>query len=172
MPSAPNKDLGPCSVLWDLALANLELNPTFGGVKFKDDLATADVKEDGHGETPVDAVTIGRISEITVPMTRSSLAQLEAAIKGAVAGVSNLKVSNDVGTSLFPLAKEVIIKPLVNNVPSVTTTEWLHIHRAYPIAQLEWTYDNAGQRVTNVVFKVFPDDLSGQVGEIWRMGPA
>ena len=170
--SAPNKDLGPCSVLWDLALANVELNPTFGGVKFKDDLSTAPVKEDGHGETPVSAVTIGRITEITVPMTRSSLTQLEKAIHGSVKGATNLKVSNDVGTDLFPLSKEVILKPLVNNVPSVTTTEWLHIHRCYPIAHLEWVYDNAGQRVTNVVFQVFPDDTSGQVGEHWRMGPA
>ena len=168
----PNKDLGPCSVIWDLAGVNIELNPTFGTVSFKDEITHAEVKEDGHGEAPVDAVTTGRKVELTVPMTRSSLAKLEAAIKGSVAGVSNLKVSNVAGGAVFADAKEVIVKPLVNNVASVVTSEWLHIHRAYPFVALEWTYDNSGQRVTNVVFKAFPDDTSGKVGEMWRMGPA
>ena len=169
---APNKDLGPCSVIWDPSGANVELNPTFGDVIIKDELTYAEVKEDGHGEAAVDAVPTGRKVEVTVPMTRSSLTQLEAAIKGSVAGVSNLKVSNLVGGAVFANAKEVIIKPLVDNVASVTTSEWLHIHRAYPFAALEWVYNNAGQRVTNVILKAFPDDTSGKVSEIYRVGPA
>jgi len=170
--SAPNKDLGPASVIWDPSGANVELNPTFGTVSFKDELTHVEVREDGHGETAVDAVPTGRKVELTVPMTRSSLTQLEAAIQGSVAGASNLKVSNLVGGAVFANAKEIVVKPLVNNVASVTTSEWLHIHRAYPFVALEWTYDNSGQRITNVVFQAYPDDTSGQVGEIWRMGPA
>jgi len=169
---APNKDLGPCSVLWDPDGDNLELNPTFGGVKFKDELTHAEVKEDGHGEAAVDAVPTGRKVELTVPMTRSTLVQLEKAIKGSVAGVANLKVSNLVGGAVFTNAKEIVVKPLIDNAPSVVASEWLHIHRAYPFDALEWTYDNAGQRVSNIVFKAFPDDKTGQVGEMWRMGPS
>lgn len=171
MPS-PNRDLGPCSVLWDPDGVNLELNPTFGTVSFKDELTYAEVKEDGHGEAAVDAVPTGRKVELTIPMARSSLTQLEATIKGSVMGVSNLKVSNLAGVAVFPNAKEIVVKPLDNNVPTAVTSEWLHIHRAYPFDSLEWVYDNAGQRVTNVVFKAFPDDKTGQVGEMWRMGPS
>jgi len=169
---APNKDLGPCSVIWDPDTLNIELNPTFGTVSFKDELVYAEVKEDGHGEAAVDAVPTGRKVELTIPMTRSSLTQLEAAIKGSVRGASNLKVSNLVGGAVFPDAKEIVVKPMVDNVPSVVASEWLHIHRTYPFDALEWVYDNAGQRVTNVVFKAFPDDKTGQVGEMWRMGPS
>lgn len=165
------KDLGPCSVLWDPTPgANLELNPVFGGVTFKYEETFVDIKEDGHGETPVDSVPTGNITELTIAMTRSTLAQLVAVIKGGAVTGSTLKVSNVVGGAVFANAKEIIIKPLVNNVPSVTETEWLHIHRAYPFPSLEWVWDNAGQRITNVVFKAYPNDAAGYVGGMWRVG--
>ncbi len=167
----PNKDLGPCSVLWDRSGANLQLNPTFGGVTFRDEVLHVEVKEDQQGESPVDHVHTGRIVEVTVPMTRSSLAQLEAAIAGSVDSTSpaNLKVSNKVGAACFANAKELTIKPVEDGVASAEAT-WLYVHRCYPFSNLEWVYDNAGQRVTNVVFKAYPDDMSGQVYEMWRMG--
>ena len=168
----PNRDLGPCSVIWDRAGDNIELNPTFGGVTFRDEVLDADIHEDQAGETIVDGVHTGRIVEVTIPMTRSSLAQLEVAIKGSTATATNLKVKNWVGGNQFPLAKELLIKPIVDNVPSADTEEWLHVFRTYPKSNLEWQYNNADQRVTNVVFKVFPDDESGNVRQMWRMGPA
>jgi hypothetical protein len=73
---------------------------------------------------------------------------------------------------MFANAEELILKPLVNNTASATTTEWLHVHKTYPVAAVEFGYDNSGQRIINVTFRAFPDDTSGQVGEIWRMGPA
>ena len=172
----PNRDLGPCSVIWDPinavnpAGANIELNPTFGGVTFGDEVADEDIHEDQAGITIVDGVHTGRTVLATLPMTRSSLAQLQVAIKGSTAGAANLKVTNWVGGNQFPLSKELLIKPIVDNVPSTTPAEWLHIHRAYPKSNLEWQYNNADQRVTNVVFKSFPDDESRQVRGMWRMG--
>lgn len=168
----PNRDLGPCSVIWDPSGVNLELNPTFGGVLFRDEVADEDIHEDQAGITIVDGVHTGRIVEATVPLTRSSLAQLQAVIKGSTATATNLKVKNWVGGNQFPLSKELILKPIVDNVPTADTKEWLHIHRAYPKSNLEFVYNNADQRVTNVIFKAFPDDESGQVRHMWRMGPA
>jgi hypothetical protein len=72
---------------------------------------------------------------------------------------------------MFANSQQLILKPLVDNIPSSDDTEWLYVHRAYPIADAELTYDNSSQRVVKVTFKAFPDDASGQVGEIWRMGP-
>ena len=166
----PNKDLGPCSVLWDRSGANIQVNPTFGGVSFRDEVLHVEIKEDQQGESPVDHVHTGRIVEVTVPMTRSTLAQLEAAIAGSVDSATNLKVSNKVGQSCFVNARELVIKPVEDSVAAAEST-WLYVHRCYPFSNLEWIYDNAGQRVTNVVFKAYPDDQSGQVNEMWLMGP-
>ena len=164
------KDLGPCQVLWN----SIDLGPTHGGVTFKEDQHHVDIKEDGHGDTPVDAVTTGKITSVEANFTRSSLTQLEAMIESATKSLSpgNLKVVNSVGNAMFADAKELILKPLVDNVASAVTTEWLHVHRTYPLGAPEFKFDHAGQRVIKVTFKVFPDTVTGQVGEIWRMGPA
>jgi hypothetical protein len=73
---------------------------------------------------------------------------------------------------MFANAHELVLKPMTNNLASTTPGEWLHVHKAFPIAKIDWSFDNAGQRVVMVTFKAFPDTLSGQVGEIWRMGAA
>lgn len=169
MVDQPNKDLGPCSITWGAEDGEVELNPTFGGVTFKDEVLHVEVKEDQQGEAPVDHVHIGRIVELTVPMTRSTLAKLEDVIMGSAVTSHTIKVSNKVGDATFALAKEIIIKPLAGGVPGPDKT-WLHIHRCYPFSSLEWVYDNAGQRVTNVVFKAYPDDFSEWQNEMWRVG--
>ena len=172
MPASPVKDLGPCSVLWDPSGDNVELNPTFGGVIFRSEDALVDILEDGRGTTPIDAVFTGRVVSLEAPLTRTTLAKLNKILPGSVAGASNLKVSTHVGGAMYASAKEVIVKPVVDNVPSVDTSEWLHLHHAYPVPSFEVTYDNAGQRVFRVTFKVFPSETSGMIGELWRIGPA
>jgi len=164
----PIGDLGPCQVLW----GGDDLGPTLGGVVFKEEVHSVDIKEDGHGDSPVDAVFTGRLVTIECKFTRSTFDQLEAMITGSVATATNLKVVNTVGDQMFADAEELILKPLVNNVASVTTSEWLHVHETYPVAAVEFGYDNSGQRIINVTFRAFPSATSGMVGEIWRMGPA
>lgn len=166
------KDLGPCVVIWNNAgVAELQLTPTFGGVQFRDEVLGVDIKRDQEGETRVDTVTTGRIVEVTVPMTQETLARLERAISGSVDSATNLKVSNTAGVDVFALSRELLIQPIEDGVPDATST-WLHVHRCYPFSNLEWMYDNAGQRFTNVIFRAYPDDETGQVGEMWRVGPA
>jgi hypothetical protein len=168
MPALAVKDLGPCQVLWN----NIDLGPTFGGVTFKEEQHFKDIFEDGHADSPVDAVTTGKVTSVEANFTRSSLTQLEYMIESATKGATNLKVVNSVGNAMFAASEELILKPLVDNVPSAVTTEWLHVHRTYPLGAPEFKFDNSGQRIIKVVFKVFPDDATGKVGEIWRMGPA
>lgn len=169
----PLRDLGPASVIWDPDGVNIELNPTFGGVSFRDEALGAPIKQDGHGETEYDTTHIGRLTELTAPMTDSTRAKLEAVIKGSIEGASNLVVSNKVGQSCRANAKEIIVKPMDDNAPTADTEEWLHIFLAYPFSNLEWVFDNAGQRVTNVLFKCYPQFVStGVAWRMWRMGPA
>ena len=162
------KDLGPCQVLWN----SIDLGPTHGGVIFKEEQHHVDIHEDGHGDSPVDAITTGKIVTVEATLTRLTLTQLELVIESSTKSATNLKVKNSVGNDMFGDSKALVLKPLVDNVPSVTNTEWLHVHRTYPLANAEFSFDNSGQRVLKVLFKCFPDDLSTQVGEIWRIGPA
>lgn len=163
----PIKDLGPCQVTWDTT----DLGATLGGVTFKEDLKVVDIKEDGHGDTPVDSVFMGRNVSVECKFTRSTLEQLEKLIESSVKGATNLAVKNSVGNAMYSRAKELILKPLVDNIPSVTTSEWLHVHKAYPVAAVNFGFDASGQRIVNVTFRAFPDQTSGKVGQIWRMGP-
>ena len=173
--SAPWKDLGPAFVVWESADTDIDLNPTHGGVKFRDGLITKLIFEDGQGETPVDGMDMGRIVEVDVPMTRSSLAQLEAVIQGATVDGTTMIVKNSVGNSMLDAAKEIIVKPAVNNAASATTTEWTHFHRCFPVIEREVGFDTSEQRVDKVKFICFPSDSSADgiaLGEIYRHGPA
>jgi hypothetical protein len=164
----PIGDINPVQVLWN----GVDLGPTFGGVKFNEELTKKEIFEDGHGKTPVDAVFTGRLTSVVAKFTRSSLTQLEAMIESSTAGANNLKVVNSVGNAMFASSEELILKKLVDNTPSVLPAEWLHVHRTYPIAKPSFDFDNDNQRLIEVEFMCFPDDFSTQVNEIWRMGPA
>jgi hypothetical protein len=173
MPVSPNRDLSPCVVVWEPGLLEVKIEKTHGGVFFLDEIRKQEINEDQQGETPVDRVTKGRLCSLTVPMTRYTIAQLAKFIDGGVDGtpIAKLEVSNVVGGTEFSRAKEIIVKPIIDGAISVDADEWLHIHRAYPTTNLNQAYDNAGQRNVDIVFNGYPDDLSGQVNEMWRFGP-
>ena len=134
-------------------------------------MISVDIKDDGQGDIPVESMTIGRKVSVEVPMTRSSWTQLEAVIHGSVEGTTNLAVPNSVGELMFASAEELVIKPKVNNVTSVTTTEWIHVFKTYPKEKMDLGFDLQGQRIVLIEFVVFPDDTSGNVGQLWRGGP-
>ena len=174
--SGPNRDLGPCCIVWDPSGDNLEFKPTFGSTMFNSADNRAQIFHDEHGVTPVDSVFVGRVATLEVPITSPNLITLEKVLPGAtkhkVSGkIHSLRVPNPVGTRGFPDSKEIIVKPVISQSCSTDANEWLHLWRAYPIAALAIGYDNSGQRVYNVTFECYPDDASGNVGQIWRQGP-
>jgi hypothetical protein len=168
---SPLKDLGPCMIEWDVDGTPVDLTPAFGTVTFKSELKGADVFENGHGEAPVDTVQTGRVVTIEAPFTRFTISLMGTITAGSTAAGSTLDVPNKVGTSVYDLAKHIIIKPLVDDTESVTNTEWIHCFKAYPFEKFEIGYDNSDQKVFLVEFKCYPDDTSGNVGAIWRIGP-
>ena len=160
-------DLGPCEVSWNDSV----LGVTYGGVKVKIDDDTADIKEDGNGSAPVDSIFTGRkFSEIEVPLTRFTLAQLDTIFHGAAVSGNALVISNLVGESMYDSSKELLLKPLVNDVASAITTEWIKIYKTFPTAKIELTYDIQNQRVAKFAFKVFPSQESGQKGDFGTLG--
>jgi hypothetical protein len=158
------RDLGPCTITFN----SIVLGATKGGVKFKYAEESKPVNEDQKGVTNVDEIGVGASScEVEIPMTRSTLSQLSKVIGGSSYSGNKLNVNNRVGVSFYDNAQLLILKPIVNNVASTDTKDWLNIPKAYPKVDFEISFDNDGQRIYKVIFKGFPDASSGL---IWFMG--
>ena len=160
--------LGPCVIDWKEA--SVVFTKTFGGVFFRYEELLAPIKEDQQGETDVDDVSAGVVNPtLEAPFTNEDLANLAICFGNATTD-SNLEVANPVGEAVVARAEQVIVKPIINGIISTTESEWLYIYKAFPRVTLEYTYDNAGQRVTTVIFKGYPTEISGVVGALWRIG--
>ncbi len=167
MPKGPPRDMGPCAVIFD----SEDLGPTFGDVTFNSVEETVQVFESNFGKTPVDEIRMGKVISVTVPLTRSTLAQLAGIITGATSGVGTLLVDAlDVGVSMYDAALTLILKPIVNGVASTTASEWLYVYKAAPKEDMTIVYNEEGQRVFNVIFVSFPDQTSGKASRQWAFG--
>ena len=174
--SSPNRDLGPCVVVWDEVGVNEVFHKTFGGVFFRYEELQVPIKRDQAGETSVSAVTTGVTNpEVEVPLTQEECARLDHCFADSTAGITAgqkfLKVRNPVGVDVLPFAKQLIVKPISNGVVSTLSGEWLYLHRAFPRVTMEQAYDNSGQRTVKVIFTGYPDEQSGRTREMWRYGP-
>jgi len=171
--ASPNKDLGPCVVIWDgrsIDGAPVTFTKTFGGVFFRYEELRAPIKRDQAGETDVDEVTTGAVNpELEVPMTQEQVTKLVECFANSVVTASALRVSNPVGEAIYPYTRQVIVKPIVNGVISTTETEWIYIHRAFPRVTMEEAYDNSAQRCVKVLFKGFPGRISEVHKEAWEI---
>lgn len=174
---APNRDMGPCCVIWDPSGDNLDFKPTLGSVTYTSDVQSEDIMHDEHGVVPVNAMITGRPVTLIVPMTSPNLIAMQATMpsstthKGAGRTVV-LRVPNVVGTLMFADAKELILQPVLDQVCSTDINEWVHFWRVFPIESHEIANSLTDQKVFSVTFKVFVDDSSGNVGQIYRYGPA
>ena len=171
MPIGHYKDLGPCSVIMNPDGTPAELNPTMGGVKMRDTLLFTKIVEDGMGESAVSGVDKGREVQLEVPMTRASIARLNLVIYGSELVGSTLTVKNTVGNDFYSLAKKILIKPLVNNIASITTSEWTHLWHCFPVVDQEIVYDNSEQRVAKILFEVYPSQDTARRGKFYQYGP-
>lgn len=176
--SSPNKDLGPCVVIWDgrevdagTPVGGVVFEKTFGGVFFRYEELRAPIQRDQAGETHVDDVTTGVVNpELEVPLAQEEIGKLVKCFANSVVVANTMRVSNPVGEAVYPHTRQVIVKPIVNGQVSLVNTEWLYIHRAFPRITMEQAYDNSGQRTVKVIFKGFPDDVSARSHELWRYG--
>ena len=160
------RDKGPCEVWYGTLTLEVLLGPYFGSVIMRTSSTSSDVMESSHGTTPVDTVVTGYgPTEVTVPFTRMSLANLAIVIPGATTSGSGLKAIAhlEVGRSEYDNSKSLILKPIVDGVESADQSEWLQFDHAYPNVDMEEVYDEEGQRVFNVIFKCFPDASTGVV---------
>lgn len=175
MPRFPLGDISPCEIVWDYGLdsgnANLKLSPILGQVKFSTEDQIASVQEEAYGDTDVDGVFSGtKVGDLEVPMTRSTLLQLEGVLPGVdLSGVA-LTFSIKCGSDMYSAAKQVCIKPVKDLVVSTTKSEWALLYRCHPYRAIEIPWDRSTQKVFLVKFKVFPNQDSGYEGKLYQLG--
>ena len=161
------KDAGPAAVYWK----GIFVGVTQGGFKVKAEDKYIEIKEDGQGNAVVDAIFAGRdVNEIELPLTRCTLAQLNTVIPNSGINGSILEIWNPVGYAMYALAGELEFRPMVNNVASTTTTEFVSFPKAYPVLAMEFGYDVSNQRTIKIKFKVFVKQESPNFGDLIIFG--
>ena len=174
MPKLPMGDIGPCEVVWDYGGTPVNLSPFLGRVSLTGEDSVSKVFEETYGDAAVDGVFSGSVLALQIPMTRSTLAQLETALPGTDlnGGGTILTLSNLCGGAMYENAKAIVIKPIVNRVASTDHSKWSHIYKAHPMRAFELGFDRSGQRTFVVKFMVFPSLESGQEGKFGTLGVA
>ena len=173
MPQLPFKDKGPWEATWDYDGTPLVLNPMLGSQYLRLTDSTSDVFEVEWGDTPVDSVFMGTVCEIEIPMARNTMLQLETLLVNAgvvTGGGSITKFKAKAGCAMYPNAKVMVFKPLCDNVPSITDSEWIRVYKCHPFREFELGADRDTQRTHMVKFKVFPNMASGFAGELYQVG--
>ena len=171
MPKLPMGDIGPCEVAWNYGGSpEVKLSPFLGKVSLSMKDSVSKVFEEGYGDAAVDAVFAGSVLELSVPMTRSTLAQLNVVWPGSALSGNVLTLRNKCGTDMYVDAKAVVIKPMRDGVVSTTKSEWIHLYKVHPYREFEIGFDRSGQRVLTVKCMVFPDMTSGMNGEFGTIG--
>jgi hypothetical protein len=164
--TSPIGEVGPCQVKYD----GVDLGMTKGGVKFSDEVMKAKITYDQTGETVQNTKTKGRVTVCSVPLTNQALALIEDLIAGAIIDADGMVVATTVGRDGRANAKELILTIMEGALPSTDPDATLVIFKADPAAKIDWGFDPDGQRITLVTFDALPDDASGNVGNMWRVG--
>jgi hypothetical protein len=162
----PLGETGPCQVKFD----GVDLGYTKGGVKFTDETLKTEITYDQTGETVQNTYTKGKKVSAEVPLTNTALALLEDLIAGATIDADGMIILTSTGLSGRTTAKELILTIMDGALPSTDPDATLVIFKAAPTAKVDWGFDNSGQRITLVTFDALPDDASGNVGAMYRVG--
>jgi hypothetical protein len=159
-------ETGPCQIKYNGA----DLGYTKGGVKFHDEVMKTEITYDQTGDTVQNTKTKGRKANVEVPLTNQTLALIEDLIAGATIDSNGMIVATTTGYDGRTHAKELILTIMDGAAPSTDPDKTMVFFKADPTAKIDWGFDNSGQRITLVTFDALPDDASGNVGNMWRVG--
>ena len=175
MPKIAIGDKGPAEIVWDYAGTPITLSPVLGVVELTGEDHISNIEEENYGDAPVDAVFMGTLMGLSVPMTRSTLDQLEATLAYDVLGSRAgqvITINNVAGCDMYANAKEIVITPLCNNVPDTDPASWTHLYKCYPYRTISLSWDRSTQRVHLMKYMIFPNQDSGYCGEYGTEGMA
>lgn len=169
-------DKGPAEIVWDYGGTPITLSPVLGMVEVTAEDHISNVEEENYGDAPVDAVFMGTVFGLSVPMTRSTLTQLENSIAydvlGSRGGSKNqiITLNNVAGCDMYANAKQIVIVPLCNNVPDPDPASWILLYKCYPYRTISLGWDRSTQRVHLVKYMIFPNQDSGYCGDYGTEG--
>lgn len=131
---------------------------TKGGVVLTVETEVYDGTIDQTGNTPVKSVTLGRQTQVQVPIAEYDLEKLAKVTPDSEfvqdGDKMKLVVNANAGFNLLNTAQKLVIKP---TDPSTTPNHWVTIPLAAPMADIESTYDSENERIYTVTFKAYPD---------------
>jgi len=159
-------DKGPAEIVWDYGGTPITLSPVFGTVELTLEDHISNVEEENYGDAPVG---------LSVPMSRSTLTQLENSIAYDVLGSRAgqvITLNNVAGCDMYANSKQIVIAPICNNVVNTDPASWTLLYKCYPYRTLTLPYDRSTQRVHLVKFMIFPNQDSGYCGEYGTEGMA
>jgi len=180
MPLGPFGDIGPCQIEWnDIVITSIHED----GATFRCTMNTAPVKEAEYGVAEIDSVGTGYDPvEFEAPFTRVTFGNLQRLLPGSsisggslASGAVTAHAGTKVGTPLYDLSHELIVKRIVNGIVDSDTKRWLHIFKTYPIPRFDIPYNLSGQRAFMVLFKAYPLQVASgndPIGATWRVGGA
>jgi len=175
MPQWWFKDISPAALTVDYGSsghANLTYDSFLGAVKFTKGDQTVDVFEEGYGDAPVDTIEKGTVIELEAPFVRVKASDWYKLFPNKIDIQSGDEFiwKNLVGYDYFANSRNLVIRPLVNNVVSTDPSEWFFFPHAHPYDDWDLPWDRETQRVLMVKFKVHPIQSGTRKGHLFRRG--
>lgn len=154
----PSTDLGPCEI-WagtNIAAA-VKICDTVGGFKLGYTEEYAETKMDKTGNRGRSKVVVGGECKGTGAAGEATLTQLAALTGQALdTGSTRLPLNSRIGENLRADAQVVAIKPIINNVVSITAADWFYIPAGTFEVNWELVWDVSGQRVYGFAIEGHP----------------
>lgn len=154
---------GPVKVYW----GGQDMGYVESDIELNDEPQFVEAKVTCFGDGVFDEMQNGSTVTVTVPFTALSNTVLED-LGGTIVG-TDVIFTCPVGTLARSLAQELILKPCIDQNPSVDTKTWTTVYLAYPKRKFALAY-GAAQRVFNVEFQAYPSLISGQIGRYYKLG--
>lgn len=172
MPILPVK--GPFEVYWNPGGgdAEVQLSPFLGRIAFTMSDQISTIEHEFFGDTPVDAVPKGTLTEIGIPLTEPTYFKLATLLPGVekLAG-GKIRFSVRSGAcSMYDASKVIEFRPVCDFVEGTDVLKYIHIYHAYPYRDFDLGFDREEQRIFMVKFIVFPSRESATYGKLYDFG--
>lgn len=175
MPQGKLKDVSPGALVLDYGDSpheNFTLRPTLGTININVPEGFVDVFEEEYGDAPVDTVGKGTPVTVDAPFTRLQGWDLKELFPNSIEiqSADELIIKNMTGYAYFENARNMVIRPIIENVLSTDRSEWVFFWHVHPVKNWVLTYDRETQRVYQVVFKVYPVQTGTNRGRLFKIG--
>jgi hypothetical protein len=142
----------------------LDLGYTQGGITFSVETGSFEILVDQEGDTAISETITGRRVVVTAPLAESDYEKLQKIMPDSSYSNNLLEVDSGVGGDLMDYADELKI------LSAQSSSDWIKVYKAAPIASTTAVFDPRGVRVWNVQFKGYvPEVGHAHAGTIFGM---